>query len=124
MAKRGRKRVTATKRRFRRATTRAKTSARGARIGNIGIKNAVLGGVAYSVVRKVPIFNQVPAQYQQPARMIGLGVGAKALGVSGMQHFTATGVTLGVANFFETSNVLGGILGGARTTTRQAVNTV
>lgn len=94
-------------RRATRATRRAKTST----FGGVSAKGAIKGGIGISVVRKLPIFNNLPAQYKQPAQMVGLGVGAKAVGIGGMQHFTSTGLSYAIANFMETSNIFGGILG-------------
>tara|TARA_R110002020_G_scaffold261351_2_gene475681 strand:- start:218 stop:601 length:384 start_codon:yes stop_codon:yes gene_type:complete len=102
---------------MRKATRRARSAVRrsrknGATIGGVSAKGTIKGGIGYSIIRKIPIFNNLPAQYQQPARMLALGVGSKAVGIQGMQHFTSTGAAIGVANFLETSNVLGGLTSG------------
>ena len=100
-------------RRTRRAATRAVRRGKTSRIGGVSPK----GAIGVSLIRKIPIFNSLPPQYRQSAQMISLGVGGKAIGVGGMQHFTATGIAYGIANFMETSNMLGGILGGNTQTT-------
>ena len=99
-------------RRTRRAATRVVRRGRTSRIGGVSPKGAIKGAIGVSLIRKIPIFNSIPAQYRQPAQMIGLGIGGKAAGIDGMQHFTATGIAYGIANFMETSNIMGGILGG------------
>jgi hypothetical protein len=104
-------------RRTRRAVTRAVRRGSTSRIGGVSPKGALKGAIGVSLIRKIPIFNSLPPQYRQSAQMISLGVGGKAIGVGGMQHFTATGIAYGIANFMETSNMLGGILGGNTQTT-------
>ena len=64
-----------------------------------------------------------PLQYRQSSRMIALGAGSKAVGIGGMQHFTSTGLTLAVANFFEGSALLGGLLGQRASSTTTTTNT-
>ena len=111
-------------RRTRRAATRAVRRGSTSPFGGVSPKGAIKGAIGVSVVRKLPIFNSIPAQYRQPAQMIGLGVGGKAVGIGGMQHFTSTGLSYAIANFMETSNIMGGILGGntqKTTTQRQTV---
>ena len=117
---RRRRAVRRTARRATRRATRATRRARTSTFGGVSAKGAIKGGIGVSVVRKLPIFNNLPAQYRQPAQMIGLGVGSKAVGIGGMQHFTSTGLSYAIANFMETSNIFGGILGGnTRDTTPQ-----
>jgi hypothetical protein len=111
-------------RRTRRAATRVVRRGRTSRIGGVSPKGAIKGAIGVSLIRKIPIFNSIPAQYRQPAQMIGLGVGGKAVGIGGMQHFTATGIAYGIANFMETSNIMGGILGGNTQSTAPQRQTV
>jgi hypothetical protein len=111
-------------RRTRRAATRAVRRGRTSTFGGVSPKGAIKGAIGVSVVRKLPIFNSIPAQYRQPAQMIGLGVGGKAVGIGGMQHFTSTGLSYAIANFMETSNIMGGILGGNTRSTAPARQTV
>ena len=111
-------------RRTRRAATRAVRRGKTSRIGGVSPKGAIKGAIGVSLIRKIPIFNSIPAQYRQPAQMIGLGVGGKAVGIGGMQHFTATGIAYGIANFMETSNIMGGILGGNTQSTAPQRQTV
>ena len=109
---RRRRAVRRTARRARRSATRAVRRGRTSTFGGVSPKGAIKGAVGVSIIRKLPIFNSIPAQYRQPAQMIGLGVGGKAVGIGGMQHFTSTGLSYAIANFMETSNIMGGILGG------------
>ena len=111
-------------RRTRRAATRVVRRGRTSRIGGVSPKGAIKGAIGVSLIRKIPIFNSLPPQYRQPAQMIGLGVGGKAVGIGGMQHFTATGIAYGIANFMETSNIMGGILGGNTQSTAPLRQTV
>ena len=111
-------------RRTRRAATRAVRRGRTSTFGGVSPKGAIKGAVGVSIIRKLPIFNSIPAQYRQPAQMIGLGVGGKAVGIGGMQHFTSTGLSYAIANFMETSNIMGGILGGNTRSTAPQRQTV
>jgi len=113
-------------RRVGRRAARAVKSRRGkngATFGGISPKGAIKGAIGISVVRKLPIYNSMPPQYKQPAQMLTLGLGGKFAGISGMQHFTSTGISYALANFMETSDLLGGlggILGGNTKTTTTA----
>lgn len=111
-------------RRTRRAATRAVRRGRTSRFGGVSPKGAIKGAIGVSLIRKIPIFNSLPPQYRQPAQMIGLGVGGKAVGIGGMQHFTSTGLSYAIANFMETSNIMGGILGGNTQSTAPQRQTV